>query len=322
MQRNKTPNLYIIVPCYNEEALIASTAEVLTKKLSELVSSMKAGRESRIVFVDDGSTDETGRFMHEIHERNPVVSCIYFTRNYGHQAAVLAGYMFARDHCCDAVISIDADLQQDVNAIDRFLDAYMRGADIVFGVRNSRNTDGVFKRATAGMFYSLMTALGCKTIRNHADFRLLSANALDGLSQYTETNLFLRGIITDMGFPSEIIFFDVRDRQIGRSKYSLGKMLRLAMDGITSFSIRPIHFLYGCGLFSLLIASLNIIYTVVVWVRGDVVPGWATIVISIWFLGGMQLIGLGIIGEYIGRTYMESKNRPRYLIREIEHERL
>lgn len=317
-RENHIPVLYLVVPCYNEAEGLTESAHVLETKVRSLMQSTLIARASRIVFVDDGSSDETPMIIHRLHEQSELFSGISLSRNFGHQAAVLAGYLFASGKC-DAVISIDADLQQDVEAIDLFLERYMAGDEIVFGVRNARDTDGWFKRMSAGLFYSFMKWGGCDTIRDHADYRLLSAKALDALAEYEETNLFLRGLVTDLGFQTSVVYFDVRERTSGTSKYTLKKMLRLAMDGITSFSVKPIHMMIWAGMLFVLIAIINIGYTVAVWLSGNAVSGWATTVISIWLLGGLQLIGMGVIGEYVGKTYFESKKRPRFIVEHIEH---
>ncbi|MCH3998872.1 MAG: glycosyltransferase family 2 protein [Lachnospiraceae bacterium] len=309
--------LFLVVPCYNEEEVIVSSAEELEKKLSGLEKEGRISGRSRIVLVNDGSKDKTPKLIHGLHETKENIVCINFSRNFGHQSAVLAGYLYAMDKC-DAVISIDADLQQDIGAIDRFLDEYDKGADIVYGVRNSRDTDGFGKKVTSQMFYGLMRKLGCEIIPNHADYRLLSNRVLHALSEYKEHNLFLRGLIPTLGFPSAIVHFDVHERKAGKSKYTLGKMLRLASDGITSFSIKPMTIIFNVGLIAVAASLINIIYTLVMFFSGHTVSGWSTIVISIWLFGGLQLIATGIIGEYIGKNYIESKRRPRYIIESIE----
>ncbi len=311
-------SLYLVVPCYNEEEVLNDTAAKLKQKFAELESKEIINNDSRIVFVNDGSTDATGDIIHKLHESNPVFSGISFSRNFGHQNAVMAGYLFAMDKC-DAVISIDADLQQDINAIDAFLEKYNEGNDIVYGVRNSRDTDGFFKKATSQMFYGLMKVLGCKTMPNHADYRLLSNKVLKVLGEYKETNVFLRGLIPELGFKSAIVHFDVSERTAGKSKYSLAKMMNLALDGITSHSIKPMHIIFWMGWIILIPVIVCLIYTLIVYLRGDGVPGWTTIVMSIWGFGGIQLIAIGCVGEYVGKGYLESKKRPRYLIDGIEH---
>ena len=310
--------LYVVVPCYNEEVLLRDSAYCLRNKLNDLKKAEIISDSSRIVFVDDGSRDNSYRIMQELHEEDTLFSMISFSRNYGHQNAVMAGYMFAKDKC-DAVISIDADLQQDINAIDRFIEKYNEGYEIVYGVRNDRHGDGFFKKVTSQMFYRIMRTFGSETIPNHADYRLLSNNVLNALAEYKECNVFLRGLIPELGFNSCIVNFDVHERQAGTSKYSLRKMLNLALDGITSHSIRPMHMIFAMGCFIVLCAIVNMIYTFVVYCLGETVLGWPTIVISIWFLGGINLMAIGCVGEYVGKTYMEAKKRPRYIIRTIEH---
>ena len=311
--------LYLIVPCYNEEECLQDSADKLLKKYEELKAAGKIDDKSKIVLVNDGSKDNTAKIAHSIHEAHSEFSCINFSKNFGHQCAVLAGYMFAIDKC-DCAISIDADLQQDINAIDLFLDDFKNGSEIVYGVRNSRDTDGFFKKLTSQMFYKLMQIFGCKIISNHADYRLLSNKALKALAEYKETNVFLRGLIPTLGFKSSIVYFDVFDRTAGKSKYNLSKMMRLAMDGITSFSINPIHYVFYAGVISFIVSIGFMIYTLIDHFLGHTVSGWSTIVISIWLLGGLQLIAIGVIGEYIGKNYIESKRRPRYIIDTVEQE--
>ncbi len=319
MKRPKAICLYLIVPCYNEEEVLDHTAEILADKMHCLMSADRISLDSRVVFIDDGSTDKTSKMIHALHEKDYLFSGIHFVSNSGHQNAVLAGYHFSAGKC-DAAISIDADLQQDIEAIDEFLDHYETGDDVVYGVRNSRATDGFFKKVSSQLFYRLMRLLGTDTIPNHADYRLLSNRALTVLKEYPETGVFLRGLIPSMGFRSSIVYFDVREREAGQSKYTLKKMLRLAGDGITSFSIRPMHLIMQLGFLVFLISLINMVYTLIVYFRGQTVPGWTTIVMSVWGLGGIQLIAIGVVGEYVGKNYQESKHRPRYLIREIEHE--
>ena len=289
--------LFLVVPCYNEEEVIVSSAEELEKKLSGLEKEGRISGRSRIVLVNDGSKDKTPKLIHGLHETKENIVCINFSRNFGHQSAVLAGYLYAMDKC-DAVISIDADLQQDIGAIDRFLNEYDKGADIVYGVRNSRDTDGFGKKVTSQMFYGLMRKLGCEIIPNHADYRLLSNRVLHALSEYKEHNLFLRGLIPTLGFPSAIVHFDVHERKAGKSK--------------------PMHIIFNIGVIAVAASLVNIIYTLIVFFSGHTVSGWSTIVISIWLFGGLQLIATGCIGEYIGKNYIESKQRPRYIIESIE----
>ena len=311
--------LYLVVPCFNEQEIIESSAGKLENKIRELIQKDYIDRKSKVVLVNDGSSDNTGKLIHEIHERNPLFSVINFSRNFGHQNAVMAGYMFAKDKC-DITISIDADLQQDINAIDRFIEKYNEGYDVVYGVRNTRDTDGFFKKVSSQAFYKMMKLFGCETIPNHADYRLLSRRVLENLSEYKESGLFLRGLIPTLGFNSCVVYFDVFEREAGVSKYSLKKMVNLAIDGITSLSIEPMHIIFSMGWIVLLIAIINMIYTLVVYLMGKAVTGWPTIVISIWFIGGVQLIAIGCVGEYVGKNYLESKKRPRYIISSCEHE--
>lgn len=311
--------LYLVVPCFNEEEVICNSANRLKEKFDELNEEGIISEKSRIVFVDDGSMDNTKDLLDELHKNDSTFSVIRFSRNFGHQNAVMAGYMFAANKC-DAVISIDADLQQDVNAINEFIDMYRNGYEIVYGVRKSRDTDGFFKRATSQTYYNLMSLFGCGTIKNHADYRLLSKKVLKTLEQYRETNIFLRGLIPTLGYKSCIVYFDVTERMGGKSKYSLTKMMGLALDGITSHSIKPMHLVFITGWMILVCAIINMIYTLVVYILGNVVPGWSTIVISVWGIGGIQLIAIGCIGEYVGKNYIETKRRPRYIIDSIEHD--
>ena len=309
--------LYIIVPCYNEQECIENSVSQLLSKLDELCCNGLIDKESRIVLVNDGSSDATGYLCSELHQKDERVVCIHFSGNFGHQSAVLAGYHYAADRC-DCAISIDADLQQDINAIDLFLEKYNNGSDIVYGVRNSRNTDGFFKKVTSQAFYKIMHFFGSTTIANHADYRLLSSRALKALREYKEVNIFLRGIIPTLGFPSSIVYFDVKERTAGKSKYTLKKMMTLAANGITSFSISPIHYIFYLGIFVLLMSIIVIIITLIDWINGVNVDGYTTIVLSIWMLGAFQLIAIGIVGEYIGKNYFESKHRPQYLVEKIE----
>lgn len=319
MNSSKSHTLYIVVPAYNEEECIDDSANQLIAKLNELKSRNRASSDSKIIIVNDGSSDRTAEKIHAIHEKHKEVTCINFSCNFGHQAAVLAGYNFSAGKC-DCAISIDADLQQDINAIDDFLDEYEKGNDVVYGVRNSRDTDGFMKKASSQMFYSLMSLFGTRTIRNHADYRLLSNKALLALAEYKEGGIFLRGLIPTLGLKSSIVHFDVKDRQAGVSKYTLSKMLRLASDGITSFSITPIHFIFSLGGIILLLSMIVMIYTLVCWAFGRNINGYTTIVLLICFFGALQLIAIGVIGEYVGKNYIEAKKRPRYIIDSVEHE--
>lgn len=305
--------LYLVVPCYNEEDVLHKTAEVLKEKMNRLISSGKIVKKSRILFVNDGSRDATWKIIHELTQQDSLYAGLSFSRNYGHQSAILAGMMAARANA-DAVVTIDADLQQDIEALDSFLECYENGCEIVYGVRNDRNSDGILKRVTAGLFYKLMHLLGCKTITNHADYRLMSKKALDALAEYKEVNLFLRGLIPTMGFQSDIVYFDVKEREAGQSKYTLKKMITLAVDGITSMSTRPLQVITLLGFITFIFSVIMLISCIVDWANGKVVAGWTSTVASTCLIGGMMMISQGIIGEYIGKIYMESKERPRYIV--------
>lgn len=306
-------NLYLILPCYNEEAILNETADILTKKMNSLHKAGKISDTSRIVFVDDGSTDTTWTIIHDLYSSNPWVQGIKLSRNRGHQNALLCGLMTVRNDA-DAVISMDADLQDDVNAIDDMLTKFENGCDVVYGVRSSRKTDSFMKRFTAEGYYRILNHMGAKVIFNHADFRLMSRRALDALSEYKEVNLFLRGLVPMIGYTSDIVLYERKERSAGESKYPLKKMLSLAWEGITALSIRPIRFVTATGIFSLLVALVLIIYSIIRLCIGATVAGWTSLMVSIWLIGGLQLLAIGIVGEYIGKIYLESKERPRYKV--------
>lgn len=314
MEKNK--KLYIVVPCYNEEEALELSADTLLKKLTDLTEKGLVSEDSKIVFVDDGSKDRTWEIIEKLYEEQERVAGLRLAHNRGHQNALLAGLMYARKHC-DFTISIDADLQQDIQAMDLFIEEYYAGNEVVFGVRNSRNTDSFFKRTTASIFYKLMNFLGGNIYANAADYRLMSVKALDALAEYDEVNLFLRGIIPDIGFQTSVVHFEVFPRMQGESKYSLSKMMTLALDGITSFSIKPIRMVFGMGILALLVGFGMIIHVVYEHYFGFTVSGWSSILISIWVIGGAILLSLGIIGEYVGREYMETKRRPRYYLWDV-----
>lgn len=314
MEKNK--KLYIVVPCYNEEEALERSADTLLKKLTDLTEKGLVSEDSKIVFVDDGSKDRTWEIIEKLYEEQERVVGLRLAHNRGHQNALLAGLMYARKHC-DFTISIDADLQQDIQAMDLFIEEYYAGNEVVFGVRNSRNTDSFFKRTTASIFYKLMNFLGGNIYANAADYRLMSVKALDALAEYDEVNLFLRGIIPDIGFQTSVVHFEVFPRMQGESKYSLSKMMTLALDGITSFSIKPIRMVFGMGILALLVGFGMIIHVVYEHYFGFTVSGWSSILISIWVIGGAILLSLGIIGEYVGREYMETKRRPRYYLWDV-----
>lgn len=311
MEKNK--KLYIVVPCYNEEEALETSAKALMQKLDELICKQLVSPKSRIVFVDDGSKDETWEIITRLYSEHEQITGLRMAHNRGHQNALLAGLMYAAKYC-DFTISIDADLQQDINAMELFIEEYYKGSEVVFGVRNSRNTDTFFKKTTASIFYKLMNFLGGNIYANAADYRLMSAKALEALSQYGEVNLFLRGIIPDIGFKTSVVHFEVFPRMQGESKYSLSKMMTLALDGITSFSIKPIRMVFGMGVMALMVGFFMIIHVFYEHYFGYTVSGWSSILTSIWILGGAILLSLGIIGEYVGRDYLETKRRPRYYL--------
>jgi len=312
----KIAKLYIVVPCYNEEEVIEHSFGILIDKLTTLMKTHKISEDSRIVFVDDGSKDRTKEILYNCCQNNKHTGVICFSRNYGHQYAILAGMIESRKYA-DVVITIDADLQQDIKAIDLFLDKYYEGNDVVYGVRNDRKSDGIIKKGTAQLFYKLMRVLGCDVKNNSADYRLMSKKALDALSEFEESNLFLRGLIPTMGFNSDVVYFDVKAREAGTSKYTFKKMITLAVDGITSLSIKPIRFVLSLGLLMCLFSIFMIIFSLVEWARGNNITGYSTLVISIWLVGGCVLLGQGIVGEYVGKMYFETKKRPRYIIESI-----
>lgn len=310
----KRPNiLYLVVPCYNEEEVLPHTAQVMQDKLERLVKEDKISAKSKIMFVNDGSKDKTWSIIHELCQHNSVFSGLSFSRNYGHQSAILAGMMAARAHA-DIVVTIDADLQQDIEALDKFIECYQNGCEVVYGVRNDRNTDHFFKKVSAGMFYKLMHLLGCKVMSNHADYRLLSKRALDALAEYKEVNLFLRGLIPTMGFQSDVVYFDVKEREAGTSKYTLKKMMKLATDGVTSMSTRPIQIITIMGFLVSLFSFCMIIYCIIDWFSGKNVPGYTTSLVVSLLMGGLTIFSLGIVGEYVGKIYLEAKARPRYIV--------
>lgn len=316
MKRDNT--LYIVVPCYNEEECLNECARRLNEKMDELIAKGLCAENSRVLFVNDGSKDKTRDMLCELHQQNPRFSFLSLSTNCGHQNALMAGMMQAKDFA-DCVITIDADLQQDMNAMDAFLQKYAEGYDIVYGVRSSRDTDGFLKKLTASAFYSLMEFFGADIIRNHADYRLLSKRVLMALDQYTEVNVFLRGLIRTCGFASCTVEFEVSERFAGESKYSPRKMAHLAVDGITSFSTRPLRMITVLGFACVLVCIAWAIYDVVVFFQGKTVPGWTSMMLSLWLIAGMMLMSLGIVGEYVGRIYMETKRRPRYFVAECQH---
>ena len=308
--------LYLVIPCYNEEAVLPETSKRLKEKMTALIGYGKIDKNSRIVFVNDGSRDETWNIIRELHNEDPLFSGINLSRNRGHQNALLAGIMTVKDHA-DAVISMDADLQDDIDAIDEMVDKYLAGADVVYGVRNRRATDTFFKRVTAESFYKLMNAMGASTVFNHADYRLMSRRALEGLAEYQEVNLFLRGIVPMIGYKSEIVYYERGERFAGESKYPLGKMLSFAVEGITSLSTKPIRLITGLGFFIFFISIVMLIYSLVRHFMGATIVGWTTLMVSVWAIGGLILLSLGVVGEYIGKIYLETKARPRFIVEQF-----
>lgn len=308
--------LYIVVPCYNEEAVLPETSRRLRAKMEAMVSAGRISERSRVLLVNDGSKDGTWNIIERLHRESPLFSGVNLTRNRGHQNALLAGLMTAKDRC-DMAISMDADLQDDVDAVDRMLDKYDEGCDIVYGVRASRKKDTFFKRFTAESFYRLMNFMGAETVFNHADYRLMSRRALEGLAAFKEVNLFLRGIVPMIGYTCAAVEYERGERFAGESKYPLKKMLSFAMEGITSLSVKPIRYITMLGFLIFLVSIAMIIYFIARWAMGATVAGWASVICSVWAIGGLILLSLGVIGEYIGKIYLETKGRPRFLIREI-----
>ena len=311
--------LYIVVPCYNEEEVLKETTKRLKKKLSCLIESKRVSSKSRVMYVNDGSKDSTLKLIKEIHENDNLFKGISLSRNRGHQNALLAGLMTAKKYA-DIVISMDADLQDDINAIDEMIDKYYEGCEIVYGVRNDRKTDTWFKRTTAQGFYKFMKFMGVDVVFNHADYRLASSRVLDELEKYGEVNLFLRGIFPLIGFKTGVVYYERSERFAGESKYPLKKMLHFAWDGITSFSVKPIKMVLSVGIIMFVISLFVLIYSIVVKLLGFAVSGWTFIVCSIWLVSGIQMLSIGLIGEYVGKIYSETKHRPRYVVEEIIHE--
>lgn len=301
--------LYLVIPCYNEEEMLPITAKALLKKMSDLIESGKIAANSKVMFVDDGSKDSTWEMIEKLHEFNSLFTGVKLSRNKGHQNALLAGLMTAKEYA-DIIVSMDADLQDDINAIDGFLEKRAEGCDIVYGVRSSREKDTAFKRGTAQSYYKILAKLGVEITYNHADYRLMSKRAVEGLAQFKEVNLFLRGLVPMVGYKSDIVTYVRAERQAGESKYPLKKMISFAMEGITSLSVKPITLITGLGAIVFLIAIIVLICSLI---AGN--PGSITMIMtSIWALGGLQLIAIGVIGEYIGKIYLETKARPKYII--------
>lgn len=311
----KKPILYIVIPCYNEEKVLPITSSMFLDKITELVQKDKISDDSRVLFVNDGSKDRTWEIIKELSEQNDHYKGICQSRNRGHQNAVLAGLMEAKD-VCDITISIDCDGQDDINAMNDMVDAYLDGCEIVYGVRSRRDTDTFFKRFTAEGFYKVLNWMGAEVVFNHADYRLVSSRVLHEFANYKEVNLFLRGMFPLVGFKSTSVYYERHERIAGESHYPLTKMLALAFDGITSLSVKPLHMITGLGCGIALLSFIGVIWSVIVALTGHAVTGWASMTSMICFIGGVQLICLGVLGEYIGKIYMEVKHRPRYIISE------
>ena len=307
--------LYIVIPCYNEEEMLPITYKALKSKMESLIKSKKISKESKVVFVNDGSKDKTWEIITNLHKKDKMINGINLSRNKGHQNALLAGLLTVKNEC-DIAISMDADLQDDINAIDKFIDEYKHGSEIVYGVRNSRKKDFWFKRVTAEGFYKFMKLMGVDIIFNHADYRLMSNRVLNDLAGFKGVNLFLRGIFPLIGYRNSIVEYERHERVAGKSKYPLKKMLSFAFEGITSFSIKPLSLVLNLGLIIMIISILVMIYCLIVKLLGYTVAGWTFITISIWFLGGLQMLALGIVGKYVGKIYSEVKARPRFIVQE------
>lgn len=309
--------LAIVVPCYNEEEVLKIASEALREVLEDLIKKKKIAEDSFILFVNDGSKDRTWELIEEEHRAYPVqVKGVKLAGNVGHQFALTAGLITAKD-MSDVTVSIDADLQDDVGVIEEMVDKFHAGSDIVYGVRSERKTDTFFKRVTAQGFYKVMAMMGVKTVYNHADFRLMSKRAVEHFSQYKETNLFLRGMVPLIGYQTDCVYYERKERVAGESKYPLKKMLALAFNGITSFSIKPISLITGLGVLIIVCCILAAIYAFISYFTGNVVPGWTSLILSIWFIGGVQLLAVGLVGQYIGKIYVEVKQRPRYNIEKV-----
>lgn len=317
---DKSSILYLVIPCYNEQEVLQETCRRLTDKLSEMVGENLISEKSRMVFVNDGSNDDTWNIIQELHKNNKFVFGINLSRNRGHQNALLAGLLTVKPYC-DITISLDADLQDDIEVLNEFVQKYNEGCEIVYGIRNSRKKDSFFKRFTAQGFYKFMSFMGAEVVYNHADYRLMSRKVMEGLESFKEVNLFLRGIVPMIGYKSGVVEYERNERFAGESKYPLKKMISFALNGITSLSIKPIRFItsLGCILFTLSIVML--IYYIVGYFSGNTIAGWASLVTSIWGIGGLQLLAIGIIGEYIGKIYLETKERPKFIIQDFISEK-
>ena len=314
---NTNNTLYIVVPCYKEQEVLPETSRRLREKLKALQAQGKISEKSRVMFVNDGSSDETWPIISRLHEEDPdVFSGVNLSRNRGHQNALLAGLLTAVNYA-DMIISMDADLQDDVNAVDEMVDRYHEGYEVVYGVRSKRDTDTFFKRFTAEGFYKVMKALGVDIVFNHADYRLMSKRAVEGLAQFSEVNLFLRGIVPQIGYKWTTVTYERAERFAGESKYPLKKMLAFAADGITSFSVKPIRMVFSLGVVVFLVSLVMLLYALVAKLTGHTSAGWTSLMGSIWLIGGIQLLSLGVVGEYVGKIYKEAKHRPRFIIESV-----
>ena len=316
MEREKNQILYLVIPCYNEQEVLPETSRRLKEKMESLMDRNMISRDSKIMFVNDGSKDRTWEMIEELHDQDPLYQGVKLSRNRGHQNALLGGLMTAKEYA-DMVISLDADLQDDIDVIDQFVEKYYEGCDIVYGVRSARTTDTFFKRFTAEGFYKIINLMGGEVVFNHADYRLMSKRALNELANYKEVNLFLRGIVPMIGFKTDVVTYERHERLAGESKYPLKKMLALAVDGITSLSIKPIRFIVFLGFMIFMCSILMLIYSLVQHFLGNTSIGWTSLIVSIWAIGGLQLLAIGVIGEYIGKIYLETKARPRYIIEKV-----
>lgn len=312
-ENGNVPILYLILPCYNEEEILLMTSTESNKKMKQLMDDGKISKSSKVLFVDDGSVDNTWDIIEDLHRKNDLFNAIKFSKNKGHQNALFAGLMFAKDHS-DISISMDADLQDDLDVIDEMIDEYNKGSEIVYGVRNSRKNDSFFKKFTAETFYKFMNLLGVEIVFNHADCRLMSRKALEALEEYEEVNLFLRGIVPQLGFKTSKVYYERNKRALGESKYPFKKMVRFAFEGITSFSIAPLKMITAIGFLMAVFSFIVLVYAVVVKIMGAAVSGWTFIIVSIWMVSGIQMLSVGILGEYVGKMYFETKKRPRYII--------
>ncbi|MCR5419741.1 MAG: glycosyltransferase family 2 protein [Lachnospiraceae bacterium] len=306
------PVLYLVIPCYNEEEIIVESAATIKEKINRLISSGAIAKNSKILFVNDGSKDKTFELLSDLAKKDPINIVVSLVGNSGHQNALWAGIMTASK--ADIIITIDADLQQDIEALDEFINCYKNGSEVVYGIRNNRDSDSPFKKFTALAYYKFMHLMGSKIMENHADYRLISRKVIDALMQYNESNLFLRGLIPSLGFPSDIVHFETKERTGGTTKYTLSKMFRLATDGITSFTIRPLRIISVLGFITMFFSMIFSILCFIEWAQGKNVKGYTTTILILLFLDGIILLSLGVIGEYLGKIYLETKNRPKYII--------